>query len=627
MAGLERLGETFRRAVHAVSTAADARRLAWLNEADSHIGTTLDLQRTAKELADFIVPSLADGAAVDLLESVLLGGGAARPTSARVPLTRAMAVSAIDRLAHLEPDPVGELSTFHPTPKLAHQCLLSGRPILVRRITPAVYETIAPTARAAALLREAGVHSYMVVPLISRGVLLGLADFIRCAGRPPFTPADMALAAQLASKAAVLVDNARLYGRERETVVTLQRALLPKAAPPTLGLEVASSYRPSANPSGVGGDWFDVVPLPGGRTALVVGDVMAHGLEAAATMGRLRTVARTLLSLDISPERVLARLDLAARDLEEDQVATCLCVLYDPALGTYRVASAGHLPPLLIDAAGNAEFMDLAVGAPLGTGVIPYDPVTVEAPEGSRIMMCTDGLIKNRTGDAGTWLERLRAAASGPQPPFADAFDMIWERTGGGEGDTAGAASGGTDGNGNGGASGFGGGFRSGSGSSGNGAGDGRGGDGRFDDAIMLAAAPRSLSEAVIREWSLPADGTAARTARRLVRTQLDDWELSDLTEVMELVVSELVGNALRYGGGPGSLRLLRHGRLCVEVSDSGPDLPQIQHAMLSSEGGRGLQLINTMCRRWGSCRTPTGKVVWAEQDLPATGPSPSGGR
>ncbi|KAF0649621.1 hypothetical protein K701_12275 [Streptomyces fradiae ATCC 10745 = DSM 40063] len=632
MAGLERLGETFRRAVHAVTTAADARRLAWLNKADSHIGTTLDLQRTAKELADFIVPSLADGAAVDLLESVLLGGGAARPTSARVPLTRAMAVSAIDRLAHLEPDPVGELSTFHPTPKLAHRCLLSGRPILVRHIAPDAYETIAPTPHAAALLREAGVHSYMVVPLISRGVLLGLADFIRCAGRPPFTPADMALAAQLASKAAVLVDNARLYGRERETVVTLQRALLPKAAPPTLGLEVASSYRPAANASGVGGDWFDVVPLPGGRTALVVGDVMAHGLEAAATMGRLRTVARTLLNLDISPERVLARLDLAARDLEEDQVATCLCVLYDPALGTYRVASAGHLPPLLIDAAGNAEFMDLAVGAPLGTGVIPYDPVTVEAPEGSRIMMCTDGLIKDRTGDAGTWLERLRAAASGPQPPFADAFDMIWERTGCGERGTAGAAPGDTDGNGYGGGSGFGGGSGSrgrsggGAGPSGNGAGDGGGGGGRFDDAIMLAAAPKSLSEAVIREWPLPADGTAARTARRLVRTQLDDWELSDLTEVMELVVSELVGNALRYGGGPGNLRLLRHSRLCVEVSDSGPDLPQIQHAMLSSEGGRGLQLINTMCRRWGSCRTPTGKVVWAEQDLPAPGPSPSGG-
>ncbi|MER7830080.1 SpoIIE family protein phosphatase [Streptomyces sp. NPDC095602] len=574
MSGLERLGETFRRAVHTVTTLADARRLAWLNEADSRIGTTLDLQRTAQELADFMVPTLADGAAVDLLESVLRGGGASRPTGSKVPLARAMAVSAIDRLAHLEPDPVGELSTLHPAPKLPHRCLVTGRAHLVRRIAPDQYESIAPTPHAARLLKEAGVHSYMVVPLISRGVLIGIADFIRCAGRPAFTPADMALAGQLASKAAVLLDNARLYGRERETVVTLQRALLPKAAPPTLGLEVASSYRPAVDPSGVGGDWFDIVPLPGGRTALVVGDVMAHGLEAAATMGRLRSVARTLLNLDVSPERVLARLDLAARDLEEDQVATCLCVLYDPALGTYRVASAGHLPPLLIDPAGNAEFVDVAVGAPLGAGVIPYDPVTVQAPPGSRIMMCTDGLIKNRTTDAGVWLDTLRVAASGPQPPFSDAFDAIWTRTADGEGR-------------------------------------------RFDDAIMLAAEPQALADGMMREWALPADGTAARTARRLVRTQLEEWELADLTDIMELVVSELVGNALRYGGGPGSLRLLRHSRLCVEVSDNGPDLPQIQHAELSAEGGRGLQLINTLCRRWGSCRTPGGKVVWAEQDLP----------
>ncbi|CAL9294681.1 SpoIIE family protein phosphatase [Streptomyces sp. NPDC030392] len=574
MSGLERLGETFRRAVHTVTTLADARRLAWLNEADSRIGTTLDLQRTAQELADFMVPTLADGAAVDLLESVLRGGGASRPTGSKVPLARAMAVSAIDRLAHLEPDPVGELSTLHPAPKLPHRCLVTGRAHLVRHIAPDQYESIAPTPHAARLLKEAGVHSYMVVPLISRGVLIGIADFIRCAGRPAFTPADMALAGQLASKAAVLLDNARLYGRERETVVTLQRALLPKAAPPTLGLEVASSYRPAVDPSGVGGDWFDIVPLPGGRTALVVGDVMAHGLEAAATMGRLRSVARTLLNLDVSPERVLARLDLAARDLEEDQVATCLCVLYDPALGTYRVASAGHLPPLLIDPAGNAEFVDVAVGAPLGAGVIPYDPVTVEAPPGSRIMMCTDGLIKNRTTDAGVWLDTLRVAASGPQPPFSDAFDAIWTRTADGEGR-------------------------------------------RFDDAIMLAAEPQALADGMMREWALPADGTAARTARRLVRTQLEEWELADLTDIMELVVSELVGNALRYGGGPGSLRLLRHSRLCVEVSDNGPDLPQIQHAELSAEGGRGLQLINTLCRRWGSCRTPGGKVVWAEQDLP----------
>ncbi|QGV76953.1 ATP-binding SpoIIE family protein phosphatase [Streptomyces ficellus] len=548
-------------------------RLDWLNEAGNLIGTTLDLGTTAQELADFTVPRMADGAAVDLLESVLRGGEGDRAGGGGVPLTRAMAVSAIDRLRRLEPDPVGDLSTIHPTPKFVYQCLTARRPVLVSRIAADQFESIAPTPRAARLMRRAGVHSYMAVPLIARGVLLGAADFVRAGNRAPFTPTDLALAWELASKAAVYVDNARLYSRERETVLTLQRALLPRAAPSTPGLHVASSYQPAVEPSGVGGDWFDVVPLPSGRTALVVGDVMGHGLAAAATMGRLRSVARTLLGLDIAPERVLARLDLAARDLEEDQVATCLCAVYDPAERTFRLASAGHLPPLLIDGAGEASFMEVPAGAPLGAGVIPYDPVTLEVPEPARLMLYTDGLIKSREVDIETQLGRLREAVGGPRPELSLSCDVTSTRFVG-EGGTP------------------------------------------FDDAVVLVAEARPLPDGELHVWPLPSDGSAAGEARRLVRSQLERWSLPDLVDVTELVVSELVGNALRYGGGPDRLRLIRHERLCVEVSDSGPDLPQIQHAPLSAEGGRGLQLINMLCRRWGSCRTPTGKVVWAEQDI-----------
>ncbi|MGW3436490.1 ATP-binding SpoIIE family protein phosphatase [Streptomyces bacillaris] len=565
-----------RRAVDAATAMRGTRRLEWLNAAGDHIGTTLDLDRTAQELADYAVPALADAVAVDLLESLLRGGEGERTGSAEAPRTRAMAVAHIDRLRNLEPDPVGELTTAHPS-KVAHQCLITRRPALVRRIAPDQYEYIAPTSHAALVLRRAGVHSYLALPLVSRGVLLGLVDFLRSGDRPPFSHADVALACELAAKAAVFVDNARLYGRERTAVVTLQRALLPRAAPSTPGLQVRSGYRPAVDPGGVGGDWFDVVALPSGRSALVVGDVMGHGLAAAATMGRLRSVARTLLGLDISPERVLARLDLAARDLEEDQVATCLCAVYDHAERTYRMASAGHLPPLMIDAAGRAAFLDVPPGAPLGAGVIPYDEVTTEVQEGSRLVMYTDGLIKNRYEDIDVLLERLRAAVDGPPVPLSDSCEAAWSRT-----DSC--------------------------------------GDGRFDDAVMLMteALPRPDADVVV--WSLPANGSAAGTARRLVRAQLERWALSDLMDVTELVVSELVGNALRYGGGPTGLRLLRHDRLCVEVSDIGPDLPRIQHAPLSAEGGRGLQLINMLCRRWGSCRTPGGKVVWAEQDLPGGG-------
>ncbi|MFF9193943.1 SpoIIE family protein phosphatase [Streptomyces sp. NPDC014779] len=557
-------------------------RLAWLNSAGSRIGTSLDLERTAQELAEFTVPAFADGAAVDILESVLRGEEGARWTGTGVPIMRAIAVSAVEELSSLEPTPVGETSVRaeaqHET--LLHRyCLRQGRPVLVSRMGPADFAKVAPTASAAAKMRAAGVHSYLAVPLIARGLLLGSVDFVRGPGSPPFSSTDLALAEQLASQAAVYIDNARLYGREREHVVTLQRTLLPRATPVTPGLRVRAEYAPPTGHQGVGGDWYDVMALPGGRTALMVGDVMAHGLPAAATMGRLRAVARTLMTLDMSPERVLARLDLATRDLEDEQVATFLCAVFDPADSTFTLASAGHLPPLLVDGGGSAEFVDVPIGAPLGAGVIPYDRVRVEVPAGGHLVMYTDGLVKSRHGDVEHQLNGLRAAARDLAPGALESGGLFASAP---AGDTT-----------------------------------------RFDEAVLLVAT--SVADATtsadgpadLREWQLPQEGRAASVARGLVTDQLAVWDLTELADVFELVVSELVGNALRYGNGPGRLRLLRGERLVVEVSDTGPDLPQIQHADLGDEGGRGLQLINMLCRRWGSSRTVTGKVVWAEHDLP----------
>ncbi|MFG2639394.1 SpoIIE family protein phosphatase [Streptomyces sp. NPDC048370] len=551
-------------------------RLAWLNSAGSSIGTTLDLERTAQELAEFTVPGFADGAAVDILESVLRGDEGARWTGAGVPPMRAAALCAVDGLSSLEPTPVGEtfVRTEQAHETLLHRyCLRQGRPVLVSRMRDADYLRVAPTESAAAKMRAAGVHSYLAVPLIARGLLLGSADFVRGRGTPPFSSTDLALAEQLASQAAVNIDNARLYGRERAHVVSLQRSLLPRATPVTPGLRVHAEYAPSTAHHGVGGDWYDVMALPGGRTALMVGDVMGHGLPAAATMGRLRAVARTLMTLDMAPERVLARLDLATRDLEDEQVATFLCAVFDPADSTYTLASAGHLPPLLLDGRGAAEFVDVPIGAPLGAGVIPYDPIRLKVPVGGHLVMYTDGLVKSRQADLDHQLERLRSAARGLRPEAL-------ERGGLTERAPADAP--------------------------------------RFDEAVLLVATTAEGTPAELREWQLPHEGRAASVARGLVTDQLAAWDLAELADVCELVVSELVGNALRYGNGPGRLRLLRGERLVVEVSDTGPDLPQIQHADLSDEGGRGLQLINMLCRRWGSCRTVTGKVVWAEQNLPS---------
>ncbi|MFR9676060.1 SpoIIE family protein phosphatase [Streptomyces sp. TR02-1] len=551
-------------------------RLGWLNAAGTQIGTTLDLERTAQELAEFTVPRFADAAAVDLLESVLLGEEGDRVVGAGVPVTRAMAVDAVDALRELEPSPVGEIvdREHRRETLLTTKCLRARESVLVSRMTEEDMERVAPTDSAAAAMRRQGVHSYLAVPLIARGVLLGSADFVRAGDTPPFTGTDLALAEQLASKAAVYIDNARLYGREREHVVSLQRSLLPRATPHTPGLRVAADYAPAVDARGVGGDWYDVVSLPSGRTALVVGDVMGHGLPAAATMGRLRSVARTLMTLDIAPDRVLARLDLATRDLEDDQVATCLCAVYDPADGSYTLASAGHPPPLLVGPDGRTDFLDVPPGAPLGTGVIPYDPLRLESVPDSRLLLYTDGLIKSRTEDVDRQLEQLRAAVAGMPAERLDGGGLLTPDT--------------------------------------------PGGDGRFDEAVLLVALGCGQSGDVdLRIWELPEGGTAASTARRLVTQQLETWQLGELADVTELVVSELVGNALRYGGGPGQLRLLRDERLMVEVSDTGPDLPQIQHVDVQDEGGRGLQLINMLCRRWGSCRTASGKVVWAEQDIP----------
>ncbi|MFE4692901.1 SpoIIE family protein phosphatase [Streptomyces sp. NPDC056749] len=552
-----------------------AARMRWLNEASTRIGTSLDLERTAEELAAFSVPRLADAAAVDLLESVLHGEEGERVTGAAVPVTRAMAVRAVDALAELEPAPVGEVVNRLERREtlLTTECLRNGRPVLVGRMTARDYARVAPTDSAEAAMRRQGVHSYMAVPLIARGVLLGSADFVRAGDSPPFDRADLDLAGQLASMAAVFMDNARLYGREREHVVSLQRSLLPRATPHTPGLRVHAHYAPAVDAHGVGGDWYDVVALPSGRTALVVGDVTGHGLPAAATMGRLRTVARTLMMLDIAPDRLLARLDLATRDLEDDQVATCLCAVYDPADSSYTIASAGHPPPLLVDAGGTARYLDVPVGAPLGAGVIPYDPLRVRGPVGGRLVLYTDGLIKTRTDDVDVQLEGLRATVAAMAPEQLDSGGPLTLP---------------------------------------------RRDDGRFDEAVLLVAGGHELGPGVrLREWDLPTEGNPASTARKLVTEQLARWELGELADVTELVVSELVGNALRYGGGPGRLRLLLDERLQVELADTGPDLPQIQHADVSDEGGRGLQLINLLCRRWGSCRTANGKIVWAEQNVP----------
>ncbi|WP_407986911.1 PP2C family protein-serine/threonine phosphatase [Kitasatospora sp. CMC57] len=291
----------------------------------------------------------------------------------------------------------------------------TARPVLVARVREDDFARIARDDRAAAVLRTAGVHSYLAVPLIARGEVLGALDLKRTRDRQPFDADDVVLATELAARAALCIDNARWYQRQRHAALALQRHLLPHAPAPPSGLEIAYRYQPAAGDGQTGGDWFDVIPVVGDRTALVVGDVMGSGINAAATMGQLRTAARTLGRLGLDPATVLDHLDHAAADLE-DTMTTCVYALYDPALHSCRIATAGHPPPVLVRPGRPAELVDVTAGAPLGVGAgIPFPTVDLRLDVNDELVLYTDGLVERRDQDIYTRLEALTDLLSHPR--------------------------------------------------------------------------------------------------------------------------------------------------------------------------------------------------------------------
>ncbi|MFI6370251.1 SpoIIE family protein phosphatase [Streptomyces sp. NPDC050546] len=389
----------------AAAEVAQARRhLSVIADAGVRIGTTLDLQQTARELADVVVSQLADLAAVDVLESVVAHGTIA-PVSGGAPAEfRALAVAAgYPTDAIHAADPVGELATYGSS-RIITQCVRSARPVLVERVDAKMMRRIARDGRAAQTLREAGAHSYMAVPLMARGKVLGTLTLYRTVDERPFDDRDRVLASELAARAAICIDNARLYGRERGTALTLQRSLLPAAPAEQEGLDIAARYRPAL--SEVGGDWYDVLPLGPGRTALVVGDVMGKGVQAAAIMGQLSTATRALARLDLPPAELLRHLDDIAGSLG-DAIATCVYAVCDLGRGTCALSSAGHLPPVLAGADGSAKLVDVPGGVPLGVGGVEFGTVEVELPPGSLLALYTDGLVENRGEPIDTGLSTL----------------------------------------------------------------------------------------------------------------------------------------------------------------------------------------------------------------------------
>ncbi|MFF9391734.1 SpoIIE family protein phosphatase [Streptomyces griseoluteus] len=546
-------------------------RLNMLYDAGVGIGTSLDVSRTAEELAELAVPRFADFVTVDLFEPVLKGEEPKPGTE-----LRRAAFSGIRKDAPLYP--LGERIRFVPTSPQARS-LATGQSVVEPDLKDAPGWQAQDLERTEQII-EYGVHSLITVPLRAGNLVLGVANFWRSEKPQPFDSEDQALAEELVARAAVSIDNARRYTREHSMAVTLQRSLLPRTLPAQDALEISYRYLPAQ--SGVGGDWFDVLPLPGARVALVVGDVVGHGLHAAATMGRLRTAVHNFSSLDLPPDELLGLLDELVARLDQDETpedgaaavtgATCLYAVYDPASRRCTIARAGHLPPALVLPDGTVEFPDVPAGPPLGLGGLPFETADLELPEGSRLVLYTDGLVEDRERDIDEGLDLLRdalrhATGASPEETCRTVLDRLPVRP--------------------------------------------------TDDVALIVAETRVLGEDQVAQWEVPADPAAVSEIRAKVTRQLADWDLEELTFTTELILSELVTNAIRYGRGPIGVRLLRGRTLICEVSDGTTTSPHLRYAASTDEGGRGLFLVAQLSDRWGTRYTPTGKIIWAEQPLP----------
>lgn len=458
---------------------------------------------------------------------------------------------------------------------------------VVRGVRPVFGDTPAARAALPELLGEDCAvpegHRTILAPLRGRRRVIGAAVFMRRPERSAFHSDDLLVAAQLATHTALGVDKAVLYGREAYIADELQRTMLPDNLPQATGVQLASRYLPAAETARVGGDWYDAIPLPGSRVALVVGDVMGHSMTSAAIMGQLRTTAQTLAGLDLPPQEVLHHLDEQAQRLGSDRMATCLYAVYDPVSHRMVVANAGHPPPVMLHRSGRAEVLRIPAGAPIGVGGVDFEAVELDAPAGATLLLYTDGLVESRQRDVWTGIEHLReklaetARLTRPDaaPPLEPLCDEVLDILGPGD---------------------------------------------RDDDIALLAARFDGIEPADVAYWFLEPRAQTARQARRLARRALARWQLEDLTDSVELLVSEVVTNAVRYAERPITLRLLRtRDVLRCEVGDDVPQLPRIRQARLSDEGGRGLFLVNRMARRWSATRLSAGKVVWFELALPAS--------
>ncbi|MFG2981814.1 SpoIIE family protein phosphatase [Streptomyces sp. NPDC048258] len=569
-------------AVVDVTDRVEARaRLRVRDAVRERVGQTLDVIATCQELVETLVPAFADVAVVEMVEAVVRGEEPPTgPLAQDMPLRR-VAFRAREGRHQAQAHAVGDVRSLHyPTPFT--QTLTDLVPRLVPLSGDSPWLEADPTRAAA--IRAAGAHTLLVAPLALRGTALGLVSLYRTGPSDPFDRRDVGLARDVTTHTALCVDNARRFTREHTIAATVQRHLLARRPSPRSTLETARLHVPGTEG---GGGWFDTIPLSGARTALVVGNVAGHGIQSATTMGQLGTVIHSLAALELEPDELLARLNDTAVFLAGERAAlpagdpmyrqplsaSCVYAVYDPLTRACTFASAGHpTPPVIVHPGGTTEAADITVGPALGSAEgSPFATTTVELAHGSILALYTPSLLSTARDGADDDPGLVRDVLAHPHRPLQELCDdALYARNGSSPG-----------------------------------------------DAVLLLARTHALPAHSAVTWLLGHDLAEAATARRRTRRTLADWNVDeDTAAATELIVSELVTNALRYGTPPLRLRLIKDLTLTCEVHDTSITTPHLRHARTVDEGGRGLFIVAQLAQRWGSRYTAEGKTVWTEQDL-----------
>jgi hypothetical protein len=551
-------------------------RKRMLDDTFTRISDTLDIEQVASELLDALVPHFCNAADLLLLES--LAGDDELPADGpegSVPLRRIALRHERQDPAWEAAFPTGEILRY-PANTPYYNCMDTAKPVLESTISKDQASEIARAWQRKPVAKLLAGASMLMLPLVARGTILGFLACTRQEGFRRFDAYDIEIGMDFASRAAMFIDNARRYSREHATALTLQRSMLPTGLSAPSSVEVRHRYLPGSKLIEVGGDWYESIALPGGRVALVVGDVAGHGVRAAVTMGRLRTAIHTLAMLELPPAESLQQLDELMHTLgeREPHFATCAYAIYDAVSGDCEVAVAGHLPPLLVHPDGSNELLDVPPAPPLGVGDGEVESRQFKIEDGSLFVLYTDGLVENKGQDISDGLARLQGIF-GPGSPTRPLEALCKAAL------------------------------------------DGVYSDHQRDDIALLIARLRRLPEDHHATWTFEPKLTAVREARAMLAEPMKRWDLEDMLPTTELLVSELVTNAIRYSQGEVTLRLVNEKALVCEVLDNSAALPRLRQANGEDENGRGLQVVRQLSKRWGARRSPAGKVVWCEQPLP----------